>query len=201
MKKEKLEKLREIIPSLWNSYQHMYDIRRTGVQNRSNFLLLIISFLSVISIMLFTHFNNILFFIPFLLQLASFIILLKSYFVKELKVHWFEYKSLFENLDKNEFYQDLFSDLKALENSTYVYMKEIIKVTNISIYLLLISIYSLFFLLTFIYFEEEVLYLSILILTAIFLLLICFYYRIQPKLNYKSDHKEFRNEVDEWIKK
>lgn len=200
MNKRRLEQLKEITPSLWNSYQHMYDVRKKGMQNKVNFLLIIISFLSAISIALFTYFESYLFLIPFLLQLASFVILLKCFFIKEeFKVHWFKAEELFENLDKGNFYQDLFADLKALEVDTWIYITEVGRTIKISLYILLLSLYSLLLTLIFMYFKGEVLYFLTLILTIILVLIICVYYKMQPEFKYKSNYKKYREQVDKWM--
>lgn len=199
--KRKLKQLKEITPSLWNSYQHMYDVRITGMQNKANFLLIVISFLSAISITLFMYFKNYLFFIPFLLQLTAFVILLKSFFIKEeFKVHWFKAEELFENSDKGNFYQDLFADLKALEDYTWIYLTEVKRIIKISLYILLLSLYFLLLTLIFMYFEREVLYFSILILTIISVLIICIYYKKQPEFKYESNYKKYREQVNNWVK-
>src|SRR3989344_1828928 len=147
---KRIMQLKEIIPSLWNSYQHMYDIRLTSTQNKTCFLLTILSFLSAVSISLFAYFDNALFLLPFLLQITSFVILLKIFFIKNLMLHWFESNSLFKNLERNEFHQDLFADLKALEGDTYTYLVETSRISKISLSLILFSLYSILLTLLFI---------------------------------------------------
>lgn len=199
MNKKKIERLKEVAPSLWSSYQHMYDVRRTGIQNRANILLIIISFLSAISISLFVKFENSYFLVSFLLQMISFIILLKVFFIKELKVHWFESDSFLKNLDKNEFYQDLFADLKALEGETYVFMTELGNITKRSLIIILVSLYLLLLGLIVLYLHGSNLYLGVLgIIASIFT--VYFYYKRQPKFNYDEDYKKYRKQVDNWVK-
>ena len=52
-KEEKESELKRILPIIWNSYQHMYDVRSSNIQNRANFLLIIISFLPILSFIMF----------------------------------------------------------------------------------------------------------------------------------------------------
>lgn len=201
MNKRKLGQLKEITSSLWNSYQHMCDVRRTGMQNKSNFLLIVISFLSTISISLFTHFDSNLFLIPFLLQLVSFGVLLKNFFIKEeFRVHWFESDLLLENLNKENFYQDLFADLKALEDDTWIYTTEVERNVKISSSILLLSLFSLLLALIFMYFNEEVLYFLTLILMIMLVLTLCVYYKKQPRFEYKSNYKKYKEKIDNWMK-
>ncbi|KKK89002.1 hypothetical protein LCGC14_2737510 [marine sediment metagenome] len=83
MKKgEKKEKLKEILPLAWNSYQHMYDTRVNSTQTQINFLLIVISFLSIFSFMLFDYSKYMAFLFPIMLQFVAFVILLKSFFIK-----------------------------------------------------------------------------------------------------------------------
>jgi len=197
---KRIMQLKEIIPSLWNSYQHMYDIRLTSTQNKTGFLLTILSFLSAVSISLFAYFDNALFLLPFLLQITSFVILLKIFFIKNLMLHWFESNSLFKNLERNEFHQDLFADLKALEGDTYTYLVETSRISKISLSLILFSLYSILLTLLFIYFKDTDLYLLVLALTILSILIVCVYYKKQPNFNYESSYKEYRKKIDEWVK-
>jgi len=202
MNKRKLEQLKRIIPSIWNSYKHMCDVRRIGMQNKVNFLVLVISFFSVISINLFTYFENDIFLIPFLLQLSSFVILLKNFFIKEeFKVHWFESDKLIKDLDRGEFNQDLFADLKALEDGTWIYITEVGRNIKISLYLLLLSLYSLLLTLIFIHFDRTILFFLVLILTMISIFVICIYYKRQPNFQYESNYKKYKEQIDNWISK
>ena len=199
MDKKKIEQLKEITNSLWSSYQHMYDTRITRMQNKTNFLLITISFLSVISISLFTHFENLFFIFAFLLQLISFVILLKVFFIKNPMIHWFKSEELIENLDRQEFNQNLFADLKALEDDTWVYMKKAEIIIHISVFILLLALYTIPLTLIFIYFNGIALYISVLFLTIISIL-ICIYYMKQPNFKYESSHKKYKKQIDDWIK-
>lgn len=199
--KEKREKLKEVAPLLWGSYQHMYDVRKTNVDNRTNVLLIIISFLAGVSIMLYTSFKDLLFLIPFLFQVVSFIVLLKVFFINYKQVHWFKSsdKKLLNDLDKEEFYQDLFADLKALEDDTHIYEIKANKIGEYSMYLLIISLYATILRLVFMYSNNIQLYLSVTTLT-ILLLFVCIYYKKQIKFNYESNYKKFREQIDNWLK-
>jgi hypothetical protein len=83
----KEKELERILPLAWNSYQHMYDVRKTNMQNSANSLMAIISFLSVVSITLFTYFRNEIFLISTGFQLVAFVVLLKSFFLKGPPAH------------------------------------------------------------------------------------------------------------------
>ena len=198
--KFKQTELERILPLVWSSYQHMYDVRLTNTQNRTNFLLVIISFLSVISITLFTYFKDNIFLFSALFQLIAFIVLLKSFFIKGgPAVHWFELKETLENIERGKFNEDIIATLKALEDDTYTYLTEMGKITRISLYSIILSLYSILLALTFVYFEKPILYTLIIFLTVCLLLIIYIYHKKQPKFKFGENEKKYKKEIEEWL--
>ena len=199
--KFKETEIERILPLVWNSYQHMYDARKTNIQNDTNFLLVIISFLSVVSITLFTYFENEIFLFSALFQLIAFVVLLKSFFIKGSAIHWFEFKETLKNIEQGKFNEDLFASLKTLENDTYTYLIEMGKITKISLYCIIVSLYSILLAFAVLYFEKTILYVLVITLTICLLLLICVYYKKQPKFNYDENYKKYKKEIEKWLKK
>src|SRR3989304_6061860 len=119
---KKIEKQKEIskkLPLFWSSYQHMYDARENTIRNNTNFLLVVVSFLPLLSISLFTYFNSEIFLISVLFQIIAFFILIKSFFIKKHNIPWLELNSTLKNIENEEFDICLFASLKALENDTH----------------------------------------------------------------------------------
>jgi len=89
-REEKIKRLKEVLPLFWNSYQHMYDVRERKVRERINFLLIISTFLPLLSVGLYATdlFNNPIILIPIIPQFLSIVVLLKYFVVSEPIVHW-----------------------------------------------------------------------------------------------------------------
>jgi hypothetical protein len=196
--KERRNKLNDFLPLFWNSYQHMYDTRITNIQNRINFLLIIVSFSHIFCITLFVYFENPIILSPIIFQFIALLILLKSFFVKGPNVHWFEVDETLEAIDKNELEIDLFSTLKALENSTYTHMQFMGKIIKNSLILLIFSIYFTILLVCFVLWDNKLLlYLVVSILTLV--LLYSYYHFIHPHSNYQEDYENIKEKVKKWI--
>src|SRR3989344_7422030 len=84
IKEIKRNKLKEILPLFWNSYQHMYDVRERNIQTTINFLLIITTFLPILCVTFYTTklFDNKIILIPILFQILALLILLKSFYLK-----------------------------------------------------------------------------------------------------------------------
>jgi len=195
----KVNRLRELLPLFWNSYQHMYDARKTNIQNNINFLLLIISILSVISITLLTYFENLYFLFPLLIQFLAFIILLRSFFIKAPQIHWFELKETLKNLDSDNFDEEFIVTLKALEDDTYIYLEEMGNIKNLSLYSLIFSLYNILLALAFIYLDKMNLFFLIILLNICFFLIISVYYKKQPKFKFKENYNKYKEEIEKWL--
>ncbi len=198
---EKRKRLREILPLVWNSYQHMYDVRIRNTQNSISFLLIVISFLPIISLMLMDYFHNLIFLIPISFQLLAFLILISTFFVKTPGVHWIRIvdNDVLNEISQKEFDINLVASLKSIENMTWVYLIEMKKIIRFTLCTILISSYSLILAIIFIYFVGALLYMWIIILTFLFFLIfICG----KNKLDYKydSDFRKFKKQIEEWLK-
>jgi hypothetical protein len=194
----KKNNIKEILPLVWNSYQHMYDVRKNSIQNRTSMLLVVISFLSVLSVTLFTYYKNGLFLIPLLFQLVSFIILLKESFHTGPFVHWFEINDTLKKIEENELNQDTFASLKALEDNTYLYVKDIQKIIGLSISLLFTSVYLILEILNLIYFKNPMeIFLSI-DLFVVFIGIIL-YYKSGTKFDYYTVCESYKKKIEDWL--
>ncbi len=200
-KEFKKSELKRIIPIAWNSYQHMYDVRVNNTQNMTNFLLIVISFLPIISLMLLTYFKNIIFLFPIFFQLLSFLILIKVFFIPKPPVNWIEVNLALENIAKEKFDENLFASLKALENETWIYLRESMKIIKCTLYLILFSLYCIILALIFLYFFGHILYFLTISLTVIFLIIVLIYHKSQLNYKYNSNYKKFKEQVEEWLDK
>ena len=196
-KEEKQKEILRVLPLFWNSYQHMYDVRVNMTQDSRNFLLIVISFMSAISISLFFKLGNTLLLFPPLLQLIALVILFKTFFIKTM-VHWFEYKDTLKNIEKKEFDGDLFATLKAVENWTHSYQKETTKIMQKSLTLIILSLYLTFLILAFIYLASPLNYSVYLIITLLALILLS-YYKKQQKYDYEKEYGKFIGEFNNWL--
>src|SRR3989344_5265120 len=130
-KKEKIKALKEALPTFWNSYQHMYDVRDRNGQTMVNFLLVLATFLPVLSISLYTTslFNDYLILLPIIIEISAIVILLKSFAHGTSNVHWFFLnKELLKQIEKEEFEIKLIAELKSIEGETCARMIEIGKI-------------------------------------------------------------------------
>ena len=133
-------KIKEILPLLWSSYEHIYEARETNTNNSINFLMIVATFLPIFCLTLYITFNCPLFLFPILFQIAALLILLKRFFIKG-QIPWLDYKNTLEKLDDNSFADWLFTTLKAAENGTYLRLKALRILIKISLLLLVISIF------------------------------------------------------------
>ncbi len=196
-RKEKQKEISRVLPLLWNSYQHMYDVRVNRTKNFINFLLIVISVLSAISISLFFKENNSLFLLPLIFQLIALVLLFKTFFVESI-VHWFKYDETLKDIENNEFGRNLFVTLKTLENWTHKYQKETGKIIEKSLTLLILSLYLTLFTFAIIYFNYPLSYLIIFVLTILTLILIVWYGKL-PKYNFKKEDNQIKGEFDKWL--
>jgi hypothetical protein len=201
MKEEQIKKINEIkriLPIVWNSYEHMRDVRMRESNNFRNFLLIIISFLPIISLTLFTYFRNELFFIPIAFQILSFILLIKTYFVHGPQVPWINPDHIFGELDDGMFETRFFITLKALENDTFMQLREVGKWITYSVYSLLLSVYLLVLGGFFMYLDGILLYYLAGLLTILVIFIYRFYIK-QVKYSYDVNCKKYSNKMGEWL--
>lgn len=196
--KSKINEIKKILPFVWNSYEHMRNVRKVEVEGFRNFLLIVISFLPIISLTLFTHFNNEIFFVPIVFQILAFILLLKTFFVFSPQVPWINPDTILNEIDENIFETRFFIALKALENDTFIQLNENGKWIVYSIYSILISIYLLILGVLFIYFKNIILYILVSLLTVLSLYIYRFYHK-QIRYHFMENCKKYSKKMEVWI--
>ena len=173
MKKfEKIKKLKETLPLFWNSYQHMYDVRERNSSSKINFLLIVATFLPLLSLGLYELFNNHIILIPILLQVTAIIILLTSFEAgKYAQIHWFKLEKKEDLKELEEGFEVRFiSKLKELERGTWIRMYEEGKIIVISRHLVMFSLFSLMLSILFTIVKDiSFLYILTIILMAMFI--------------------------------
>lgn len=199
MSEEKKQKIKEILPLLWNSYEHMYEARESNIKNSINFLLVVVSFLPATCLTLYELFSSSLFLIPIIFQLMAFFVLLKSFFVKT-EIPWLETKETLSHLKNGTFEIDLFATLKAAESGTYAYLQKMRDLIKRAIFLLTFSIFLILLACLFISFNgNTLLYVMTLSALILFLLLYLFFYKEAQVSNFKSEYKNILENVTNWI--
>ena len=193
---EKKKEIARILPLAWNSYQHMYDVRENNISNKINFLLVIISFLSVMSIEFFTYFEENLFFLPLFFQLMAFLMLLKTFFIKGKMVHWFKLDETLEDIKNKEINEKTLATLKALENDTWINLIVIKTIIDWSLYFILISLWNLSMVLIYSIGYAEISYFAF--ISIIFLIFFYVYKKNQPEFKVKENSENYLKEILKW---
>lgn len=190
--------LDEAIPVLWNQYEHMYNVRKNGTQNQINFLLVVVSFLPIISIEFYLRSNYIPYLMPVLLLFIALIILLKSFFTPPLQIPWSErnyFRKIMEQRRTNEYF---FAQLKATERETEIILDEGKKIIKAALCLIIFSLYSL--LLAFLFNNLQAttwLYTFTILSGLIFLFLFIFFYKSKHS-DYDKNFQEIFKEISQW---
>lgn len=201
-KKDRRKELRSFLPLFWNSYQHMYDVRATNTQSRINFLLVIISILSLICFEL-SRISN-LFLIPLIPQTIAFLLLLKVFFIEPPQIHWFNMTKflskeiVLEDIQNGKLDRNLVAELKSREDDTWSYLVDMGKIVRASIRLLLLSLFLIMLLSIIIYFSNWELYIAIFFL-IVSSLLIYSYYKKQPPYAFEGHFENYKKQIDGWL--
>ena len=203
-KNERVKRLGEILPLFWNSYQHMYDARERKAKGMVDFLLVISTFLPLLSIALYTTdlFKNILILLPIIPQFISIIILLKYFAVNTPAVHWFMLdNNLLDGLENGNFEIKTIAILKKLEGFTYTSMLEESKLIKKARTLLLSSLFILCLSALFVLFGGGLyLYLSSLILIIAWIYIIFVFYKKRPDFSGEDKlHEDNTKLLTNWI--
>jgi hypothetical protein len=181
----------------------MYDMRVNQINNTVNLLLIIISFLPIISLTLMNYFKETIFLIPIIFQLLAFFVIITIFFVESPKVHWFRIvdNDILKEIDKEKFDINLLADLKSIENMTWVYLDDFAKkIIRTSIYLILFSLYLIGLAFIFIfYINNNWEYILTSIVTSIFFTGLLIIKNIKLKYNYNSDFNKFKKQIEEWL--
>jgi len=204
-KEDRIKRLREHLPLLWNSYQQMHDVRERRAKGMIDFLLVISTFLPILAVTLFTTslFNNPLILFPLIPQFLSIVILLKYFVVGNPSVHWFKLdKNFLAGLDNGNFEIELIASLKQLENMTFISMNEEGKLIRHSRNLILFSLFALVLSMIFILFSGSLyLYFISLILIVISGYIFLVYYKRTPDFSkLDEDFNNSKKLLEDWIK-
>lgn len=176
-------KIKEFLPIIWSSYEHMYEARETNTRNSINFLLVVVTFLPILCLSLYNRFPSTLFLIPALFQGAALLILLKSFFVKA-QIPWLECEKTLRQLDDGSFADELFFTLKAVEGDTYDRLQALREVIRRALFLMIFSIFLIALAGLFIFLKGSFeLYVATALLSLAFLLL-HFFYKEVPKSDF-----------------
>lgn len=199
----RLNELKEVLPLLWNSYQHMYDTREHNLQNNINFFLVISTFLPLFCIGLYstTRFENPIILSPVIIHFYSIIILLRSFSIKSSPVYWFEFNTLLNRLEDESLIPKFVAEIKALEGVTYTNMivrgNIIKKVTSLIIISLIIIINAIICI---------IFYLNYVVFIILSVLIILIYYltkdflNINVKYKYEEECIAYSKKINEWLK-
>lgn len=201
LEQNKIDKIKDILPLLWSSYEHIYEVRETNTNNSINFLMIVATFLPIFCLMLYTTFNCPLFLFPILFQITALLILLKRFFIKG-QIPWLKSEETLKRLDDNSFAAWLFATLKAAENDTYSRLKALRTLIKISLFLLVFSIFLTILSYVFLILDgNSYLYLTTGVLMLLFLLLYFLFYKRVSDSQFNVDENSFKNYIDEWRKK
>jgi len=195
----KTTKIKEILPILWSSYEHMFESRETGVRNNINFLLIVVSFLPVICLALYDLFTSPLFLVPTLFQVTALLILLKSFFIKG-QIPWLEFKETLSQLDDDTFEAKLFASLKAAENGTYIRMGALSTVIKRAVFLLIFSIFLILLACLFMFLKGSILLYVVTVLLVFVFSLLYFFYKDVPNFEFSNEYEEFKSHIEKWLK-
>lgn len=182
----------------------MYDVRERIIQNKINFLLIVATFLPILSITLYTTdlFNDEVILIPIIFQLIAIMILLMDFFNKGKLLHWFELEKTIRLILDNKLHTHFFCNLKALEAETFKNMeykhKHIIKP---ALYLIILSLFAICLsVITIIFHISLHGYMIILILCILFV--ITFFYYYNPReANMNQEYENCKKKLNNITKK
>ncbi len=197
--KNKKAKIKEILPLLWSSYEHMFEVRESGTKNSISFLLIIVTFLPILCLTLYIRFKSPLFLFPILFQVAALLILLKSFFIKG-QIPWFELNSTLSQFDNESFEVDLLATLKAAENGTYKRLQALSTLIKRALFLLIFSIFLITLACLFMILKGSVLLYVVTILLLIVFLLLYLFYKDVPSFEFKNEYEEIKKLIEKWLK-
>ncbi len=196
----KNKKLKDIIPILWSSYEHMFAVRETGTTNGINYLMVVATFLPVFCLTLYMAFQSILFLVPILFQIAALLILLKRFFIKG-QIHWFKLEDTLLQLDNNALEKYLFAELKAFEDDSWRRSGAFSTIIKRALFLLVFSIFLTSLVSAFVFMKGDIqLYVVTVFLVVVFLLLY-FFYKEVPENKFEDDKQRYLNDINIWLKK
>jgi len=192
-------KIKDILPILWSSYEHMYDVRETSTTNGINYLMIVATFLSVFCLTLYMAFKSHLFLFPIFFQIVALLILLKRFFIKG-QIPWLELKPTLSKLDDNAFESYLIATLKAAEADTWRRLGALNTIIKSALFLLVFSIFltgiaSVFMLTN----GCNILSIVLTILLVVVFSFLYFFYKKTPESKFNDQETIFMNEIKNWL--
>ena len=201
--KEKIDKgLKENAQLLMSSFQHMHDTRERIIQNRVNFLLLVATFLPILSITMYSieTFRNVIILIPIIFQFGAIITLLKEFFVRGNLLHWAEHKSTLRRFIRDDFYERLFFEMKGLEKGTKKSMDiKYKKIVLPALFLIIMSLFALVLAVICIYLELNFRIFTILLLFTIIVLFLAKFHFKPIEINTNPFVENYREKYTETL--
>jgi len=150
----KLMMLKETSNLFWSSYQHIYDVRERESKDRINILLIISTFLPILSVTLYGTggiWRNEILLIPIIPQIIAIIYLLKYFYFEDLGIPLLsisypikpedEQINYLKEMDQNKFYITLISVLKEQEHKSYQKIRNEGEIINYSRKQIIISLF------------------------------------------------------------
>lgn len=193
------DKVRDILPILWNSYQHMYEVREAGTANGINYLMIVATFLPVFCLTLYTAFEKSpLFLVPILFQVAALLILLKRYFVQG-QIPWLELEKTLSQLEDNSFNAVLFAQLKAAENGTARRLGALRTIIRRALFLLVLSLFLIALAFLFLLLKGSILLFIVTALLVVLFSLLWFFYNELPKSQANEEEQKYQREIEKWL--
>jgi hypothetical protein len=193
-------KIKDILPILWSSYEHMFEVRETGTTNGIHYLMIVATFLPVFCLALYTAFTGPLFLVPILFQIAALLILLKRFFIKG-QIPWLEMEKTLSQLNDNDFEAALFATLKATEVDTWIRMRAFQTIINRALFLLVFSIFLTALASVFMFINGSIqLYVVTALLVVVFSFFF-FFYKEVPESKVNDDEKRYTDEIKKWLHK
>jgi len=171
------------------------------VDNGINFLLIITSFLSALSVALLISFKHINFLSSLIFQIIILIFLLQRLFFGPI-VHWFESKETLENLKSKNFDRNLFATLKTAEDETFNYQNKVGRIIENSIGFMVASIFLIILgLIEHFLNIKSNLFLDLILSLIMSIVTLLIYKKnttFEPK-NFKKRQKKYLKLYDKWI--
>ena len=193
----KQKEIKRILPLVWSSYQHMFDVRNFNSANKINYLLVVLSFLSAISVGLFIYYKHFFFILSLVIQLIAFLHLSRVIFIKKPSIHWFELKETLSEINEGKFDENLLATLKALEPDTNIYQNKIEEITKEIWKLVIYSFLLTSFTLLYILLDNN---LGLTLLLIFILAVIWTSNKNNIKFDFDENYPKNQKIISEWIK-
>ena len=202
MKKNKLNKIKEIYPRVFELYNHLYNARINGTHNSINILLVLDTFFILIYWQFWSSIfkGNYFLLTPLLFLFVPIFLLLKELIPSKIhQLPWIDKNEIPEFLDKNEFYLENFKSVLFCAQETYRYMINKRKLIKISINSIIFSFISLFIILIVLYIDNDFTKIILIIILLIGFCLLKENLFIQKNLQSKKEFEEINKIYQDWL--